>query len=168
MKTTIEVSGRLIFDPKDVTKKHHRQAKWKKVAIVDIQGDWCNYYGWFFAKKGLTLNPPLRGAHVTFINDSFKKITGETDYIKSLLWNKTKSLFQKKNVTFKIELSPKTDGKHWWFRVTPDSRGELQAIRDILGMGQPNWGFHMTIGYANERNITQSEYLKTLSFNGMI
>lgn len=168
MNTTVDIYGRIIFDPKNMTRKHRKQSCWKKVAIVDISGEWCNYYGWFLAKRGLTLNTPLRGAHVTFINDASIYINGDSQKEKYELWSKVKKVFHKKKVTFSVGLSPKTDGKHWWLRVTPDSCGELQAIRNILGMGQPNWEFHLTIGYANERNTIQSQYLKTLISNKLI
>jgi hypothetical protein len=158
IKTSVEVVGNIYFDPKDKTKKHHSQSTWKKMAMVLIEGEWCEYYAWFLSKKGLTLNPPLRGAHISFINDNSKKIIGETEYIKSLEWNRVKNLFQGNEIKLLLDISPRTDGKHWWLRVDPSSRGELQGIRNILGLGEPEHEFHMTIGYANERNIIQSNY----------
>lgn len=164
MKNThlVEVCGNIYFDPIRRTKKHIRQSN-KKVAMVLIDGDWSEYYAWFLKKKGLMLNPPLRGSHITFINDYSKKLVGETDYLKSLDWNRAKNLFQKKSVKLLLDVRPRTDGKHWWLRVDPSSRGELQAIRDLLGLDEYAWGFHMTLGYANEKNIKQSQYLRKLS-----
>jgi hypothetical protein len=110
----------------------------------------------------------LRGAHISFINDAKKRIDAKNDKERQKLWNQVKKIFHRKEVKLILELDPKTDGKHWWLRVHPDSRGELQAIRDILGIGEPEHGFHMTIGYANERNLVQSDYLRTLSLNKFI
>lgn len=168
MTTSVEAFGKIIFDPKNVTRKHKALSNKYKVAMVFLSGDWCSYYSWFLQKRGLTLNLPLRGAHVSFINDRTYKITGKSTESKLKLWLDVRKTFNHKKIKLSLELTPKSDGKHWWLRVAPDSRGELQAIRDILGIGQPEWGFHMTIGYANSRNKIQSEYLRTLGKKGLL
>ena len=167
MKTLVKCGGHIIFDPKDVTKKHHRQSIWKKTAMVDIRGDWSEYYAWFLQKKGLVLNPPLRKAHITFINDRFSEIKAKD---RQKLWTDVSKMFTGKYVEFDLDLQPLSDGKHWWLTIPPDSRGELQAIRNILGLGQYKYGFHMTIGYVNSRpeNQSHSNYLKTLFTNQYI
>jgi len=200
MKTTVRVSGYIYFDPEDVTNKHERQAKWKKMAMVmidkphNINSGWSKYYAWFFKKKGLILNPPLRGAHVTFIDDAFKLIKGEDNRAKAKLWERIKRKYNGKKVSFVLDLTPKTEKKikerhardengrlmynkrkkpimekyevykHWWLRVTPESRKELHGIRTELGLGDKKHGLHMTIGYANEanENIEQTNYLAKL------
>lgn len=162
IQTTVEVCGNIYFDPKDYTKKHKRQSNWKKVAIVDIKGDWCSYYSWFLEKRGLRLNVPLRRSHITFVNDRFNRISGNTNEDKEILWRDVKEKFQRKSVKLSLELSPYSNGGHWWLRVHPNTRSELQNIREMLGLGKPNYGFHMTIGYANEKNKAHSEYLLKL------
>jgi len=44
----------------------------------------------------------------------------------------------------------------------------LQSIRTELGLGKPFFGLHMSIGYANEKNIEHSEYLHDLIKKGYI
>lgn len=159
---TVKVSGNILFDPKEFTNKHQKQSDWKKVALIEIGGDIANYYSWFLSKKGLTLNQPLRGAHVTFINDRFAKIVGNTDEERQELWNQTSAMFNKTSVEFTLDINPYSNIEHWWLRVSQNSRSEIQAIRNILGLGEYFYGFHMTIGIANEKNKIQSRYLKTL------
>jgi len=68
---TIEYSGKILFEPENKTKKHLAQASWKKVAMVMFEGDIAEYYAWFLKRRfNIELNPPQRGAHITFINDS--------------------------------------------------------------------------------------------------
>ena len=44
--------------------------------MVFIDGDVSEYYAWFVKKRyNLTLNKPLRGAHVSFINDSMRDLS---------------------------------------------------------------------------------------------
>ncbi len=65
-----EIKGKIVFDPINVTKKHNAQSAWKKVAIVKFDCDLYEYYSWFLKKRfNLFLNKPLRGTHLTFIND---------------------------------------------------------------------------------------------------
>jgi hypothetical protein len=65
-----EVKGKISFDPINVTKKHSRQAEWKKVAMVELSDDYYALYSWFLEKEhGIKLNKPIRGSHFTIIND---------------------------------------------------------------------------------------------------
>ena len=67
----IKVQGKIIFNPIDITNKHKKQASWKYIAIINILGDVSEYYAWFLKKRfNLILNKPLRGSHISFINDS--------------------------------------------------------------------------------------------------
>ena len=75
MKKTFETYGTIIFDPPEQTDKQIRQSEWKRIAIIQIDEDrdMAKYYAWFFKKRyNITLMPPLRGTHVTFINDSVR------------------------------------------------------------------------------------------------
>lgn len=152
MKQLITYRGKIIFDPVDKTNKHKKQASWKKVAMVFIKGDICDYYAWFLKKRfNLNLQSPQRGAHVTFINDRVDDIDGATRAQKEAKWNEIKKKWDGKYVDITIDLSKLediSDGEHWWFIVDHDHREELHSIRRELGLGRPYYGLHLTIGRA--------------------
>ena len=76
MKDKVTLNGKLGFEPEDKTKKHREQASWKKIAMVYFDGDVSEYYAWFIKKRyNLELVRPIRGAHISFINDSLRDIT---------------------------------------------------------------------------------------------
>ena len=161
MGNIVKLTGVIKFDPKDVTKKHHKQSNWKKVAMVIFDGDITEYYAWFIFKRfNLKLNKPLRGAHVTFINDRESDILGD--------WESVKKKWHNKKISVTLDLEPKTDSDndgssfHWWLKVPEEDRVELHSIRTELGLGRPYFGLHMTIGHANEKNIEHSKYLHRL------
>lgn len=144
--------GKIIFDPKDITNKHSRQSSWKKVAMVFIKGDICEYYSWFLRKRfNLILQRPIRGAHVSFISDRLDDISGKNKSEKLAKWNKVKNKWNGKyiDITINVDnLKTMSDGEYWWFIVDHDHRDELQGIRNELGLGKPYYGLHMTIGRA--------------------
>ena len=155
--------GKIGFEPENKTKKHNAQSSWKKMAMVYIDGDVTDYYAWFINKRyNLTLNKPLRGAHISFINDSIKDLsvngTKTIEQIESD-WNLTKSKWDGKTIPIVIDLNPRTDDRTWWFNIPHDERGLLQGIREELGLGKPFWSLHMSIGYANEKQIHHSIYI---------
>jgi len=144
---TVKLTGFIKFDPPDVTNKHIKQSSWKKVAMVHIGGDVCEYYSWFLRKRyNLKLHKPLREAHVTFINDRISDVNDK--------WDEVKKKWDNKKIDIIIDLSPKTDSSepnsdhHWWFNIPHEYRGKLQSIRSELGLGKPFFGLHMTIGRA--------------------
>lgn len=152
---TVRLTGKILFDPEDKTNKHSKQASWKKIAMVIIGGDVCEYYSWFLKKRyNLKLQKPLRGAHVTFINDRLSDTNGKWDEVKKK-WNGVE-------IEIVIDLNPKTDSSepnsdyHWWFNIPHENRGELQSIREELELGKPFFGLHMTIGRAV--NFTDDEF----------
>lgn len=134
--------------------------------MVFFDGDICEYYAWFIQKRyNLVLNKPIRGAHISFINDSMRDLTqnGEKSEKEVLeLWETVKKKWDGKKIEVVIDLSPKTDDRIWWFNVPHDERLTLQAIRSELGLGKPYFGMHMSIGYANEKNIAHSTYIHEL------
>jgi hypothetical protein len=169
---TLHLTGKIKFEPENKTKKHLNQASWKKIAMVMVDGEICEYYAWFIKRRyNITLNKPLRGAHITFINDSMKELTknGEKS-VESVLnaWEEIKNKWDGKKIPLVINLDPRTDGKHWWFNIPHEEIGLLQSIRDEVGLGKPFYGLHLTIGYCNERNIKHSEYIHDLIKNGYI
>ena len=179
----ITVEGKIIFDPVDVTNKHQKQSSWKKVAMVHIGGEISEYYAWFIKKRyNISLAPPLRKAHITFINDRVTDTNGK--------WEEVKKKWNGKEIDVVLSVDPRTDSDdpksdaHWWLNVPEEDREELHAIRAELGLGRPFYGLHMSIGRAvdmvnddnfipgvekaKEMNVEQSKYIHRLIKNGLI
>ena len=91
MNELVTYKGIIHFDPVNFTKKQTDQSSWKRVAMVMFDGEMTEYYAWFIKKRyDLVLNKPLRGAHVTFINDSLNDMkaglqTEDEEYLE-LVW----------------------------------------------------------------------------------
>lgn len=163
MKNEIRVTGKIKFDPIDVTTKHKKQASWKKVAYVEIDGELTKLYAWLINRRyNITLNPPLRGAHVTFINDALR------DFTNVEAWDSVKAKYDGKIVDVVYSPDARTNGEHWWLVIPEEHRSELHDIRTEVGLGRPNFGLHLTIGYANEKNIDHSNYIHNLLKKGLI
>jgi len=164
MNNRITLTGIIRFDVEDKTKKHLNQASWKKIAMVLIDGDVCEYYAWFIKKRyNLVLNKPLRGNHISFINDSMKDLTqnGEKSVEEALnAWETIKNKWHGNKVEIILDLNPRTNGKHWWLNVPHEERELLQSIRSELGLGKPYFGMHMSLGYSRPGLMEEhSEYL---------
>ena len=172
MNDRITLTGRIGFEPEDKTNKHLFQSSWKKIAMVFIEGDVCEYYAWFLQKRyNITLNKPIRGAHVSFINDSMRDLTQNNEKSEEeilQLWEDVKNKWDGKEIDIVLDLNPKTDDRIWWLNIPNEEREGLQAIRNELGLGRPYFGMHMSIGYANEKNIEQSVYIHELIKQGFI
>ena len=161
------MKGKIQFDIENVTKKHISQSNWKKTAIVTMSGDICDYYAWFIKKRfNLILNPPLRGPHITIINDRTSDMNNK--------WDEVKSKWAGKEINIYLYISPRTDSNdknssgHWWLNLPEEYRSELHSIRNELGLGRPYWGLHLTLGYANEKNMEHSKYIHRLIINNLI
>ena len=144
----IEITGKILFDPIHVSKKHGRQSVWKKTAMIVTGCDMHAYYAWFLRKRfNLVLMPPLRGTHVTFINEE----------VKDEVWTEARNFFNGKEATFFMEIEPRSNSYHWWFRThSPDT----ESIRESMGLSKsPFFTLHMTIGSPNEKNINHSRYI---------
>lgn len=140
MKNKFKISGKIIFDPVDLTRKHKDQSKWKKSVIVLIDNiDFCKYYSWFVKKRyNLELQMPLRGLHFTIIND---KVSDHKKYLRA------KDKYNKKNITITHDINIRTDSKHWWFKAECELAKE---VRKSCGLPpDPYWGFHITVGRAD-------------------
>lgn len=148
------IKAKVVFDPKDLTKKHQAQSDWKKHVIAFInEPDFCDYYMWFLKKRyNLFLVKPIRGVHFTIIND---KVADEAKYIES------KRLYDGKIIDIEYDLDVRTDGKHWWFRAWSN---DSSFIRQSCGLEKPYWGPHITIGRAEGRAFEQehSQYIHKL------
>ena len=164
MENVIKYRGKIVFDPIDKTAKHEKQASWKKVAMILLDGEICEYYSWFLEKRyELHLLKPIRNAHVTFINDSISDIKkGNPNVDIEVLWNNLKQKYNNSEIEVVLDLDPRSDGTHWWFNINQNERELIHSIRAEIGLGRPFFSLHMSIGHANERNIEHSNYIKDL------
>lgn len=158
MTNHIKTYGKIVFDPKNITNKHEKQSSWKKSAMILIDDDLCEYYSWFLLKRyNLSLLPPLRKSHVTFINDRFSD---------DELWNKVKSKWDGKTIEVVLSVDVRTNGNHWYLNVPEEHYGGLDNIRAELNLGKPYYSYHFTIGYPNNKNNEHSEYIHKLIQDG--
>lgn len=145
----IVVRGKLDFSPEDRTKKHKNQSSWKRTAMIQTNCDIDQYYAWFLKTRfNLELNKNLRGTHITIISDRMERE----------VFDQGAKLFHGKEIEFFY--NPKdiqSSGKHWWLSIhCPDA----ENIRESLGLSRiPYFGFHLTIGHANEKNVDHSKYI---------
>ena len=114
----ILLTGRIEFEPENVTKKHNLQASWKHIAMVLFDGDITDYYAWFIKKRyNLILNKPLRGGHVSFINDSFKEMSmngkRSMEEVKQV-WAQVKKRWDGIEIPVMLDIEPRFNKKHWW------------------------------------------------------
>jgi len=166
----IILSGKILFDPENKTNKHNYQANWKRLAMIMLDGDIAEYYAWFIKKRyNLILNKPLRGAHISFINDSNRDIQKGCGLINEkdvdLIWNLVKQKWDGKNIKVVLNTDVKSDGKYWWLNIPNKYRKSIHDIRKELGLNKPYFGLHMTIGYVNNKNINHSKYILKLINN---
>jgi hypothetical protein len=149
----LELIGKIEFDPVNVTKKHNKQASWKKTAMVKFDCDIWEYYSWFLKKRfNLYLNKPLRGTHLTIINDKFDP---ETEY----LYDQGRQLFHGKEIRIQYDptLIRANDKGHWWINAQSD---DAKNIRSVMGLTpDPYFGFHITIGLATHLQLEHSKYI---------
>lgn len=140
--------------------------------MIFISGDVSEYYAWYIKKRyNLVLNKPLRGAHISFINDSLSDMTLKgTRTLEEVdaLWEQVKQKWDGKEIPVCLDLAPRTDDRTWWLNVTQEHRETIHGIRAELGLGKPYFGLHMSLGYANEKNIEHSKYIHRLVKKGFI
>ncbi len=135
--------------------------------MIEIQDDSSSFYAWLIEKRfNIQFNPPQRGSHITFINDSIKDLSLDGKLSKQEVqsnWEKVKSKWDGKIIEIKHLVDPRTDDNHWWLNIDNEDRTELHAIRAELGLGRPFWGLHMTVGIIHPHSIEHSTYIhKTL------
>jgi hypothetical protein len=167
MNNYITYRGIIHFDPRNKTAKHEDQSSWKKIAMVLLDGEICEYYSWFIERRyGLVLNKSLRNAHISFINDSVHDIKKGTGLINNedvdFVWNNFKEKYNNKKINIVLNLDVRSDANHWWLNIPEEYRTELHSIRQEIGLGRPFFGLHMSIGYANEKNLEHSVYIRNL------
>lgn len=149
----MQIKGKLIFDPDNKTKKHLSQSQWKKAVIVKWNCDIHSYYSWFIEKRfNLILNPPLRGTHITIVNEK----------VNDKIYSLAKKQFDGKEITFNIEQTEFESGDegHWWLKV--NSR-DAENIRRAMGLNpKPYFDFHLTIGIATHLRLIHSNYIREI------
>lgn len=121
--------GKIIYDP---TAGKAANPWW---VIVECPKDILDYYHyWMKREKGIHLNKPLFGAHISVIRGE------EPPKEKQQLWRN----HHEKEVTFYYSPNLDTEGEYWWLDVScPD----LLSIREELGLqAEVEFGFHFTIG----------------------
>lgn len=187
----IKTKGKILFDPVNVTKKHNKQGSWKRMAMVMLDGDLSKYYAWFLKKRynevlypsikntfsindkmivtentiidEFILNKPLRGSHISFINDSLndmkKGLNINSDKEVNDIWNKVRNKWNNVKIDITLSLDVRSDKNHWWLNIPEEERILLHNIRKELGLGRPFWGLHMSLGYVNEKNMDKSDFL---------
>lgn len=169
MFNEITYKGIIQFDLENKTRKQENQSTWKRTAMVILGGEIYQYYQWFLMKRySLILNKPLRDSHISFINDRFSDVKGETIEDKEKLWNEIKNRYNGKSIDIILNVDARTNAEYWWLNVTEQSRADLQVIRQELGLGKPYFGLHMTIGMSNDKNLYHSEYIHRLLEKGLI
>lgn len=154
------IQAKVIFDPADLTRKHEKHSAWKKHAIAFInEPDFCAYYSWFLKKRyNLTLVAPIRGVHMTIINDRLSDGVNATEekYMRS------KELYDKKMITIEYNTDVRTDGKYWWFNARSN---DALFIRQEIGLKPtPYFGFHITVARVEGREFEKAhgKYIHTL------
>lgn len=149
----LKLKGKIIANPVDVSKKHKKQSSWKAVAIVKFNDDFCDYYRWFLNKEfGLYLNKPLRGSHITIVNDRIMDIGEGYDLM---------DIDDKEVTVYYDPTNIRSNGEHWW--INAESK-DIEDIRGAIGLSKtPYFGLHLTIGYATGLNLEISEYSRIYS-----
>lgn len=148
------LEGTIKFDPNNITNKHRRQSTWKKVVICEFENDQYDYlWRWYLKKRfNLKLNVPLRGSHITLVNDR---------YLSNMYWNIVKYFLDGKTVKVKITNNLRSNGSHWWLLIKRPILFWL--IRRWLLLGKKYYGYHYTIGSADKNNYEHSEYIHQIS-----
>ncbi len=160
---TIKLMGKIVFDPINLTKKHKKQAAWKRVAFIEFDGDICEYYQFFLKKRfNLILLKPIRSAHITIVNDSINDLTKKGEISKIDIenqWNSAKDKWNNQYVEVEINIDVRTNGKTWWMNLSNITEKNIKFIRAEVGLGDPYFKAHMTIGNAHPKYLEHSEYI---------
>ena len=143
------IKAKVIFDPKDLTRKHGKQSEWKKhvIAFID-EPDFCEYFSWFLKKRySLTLVAPIRGVHMTLVND---RLTDGIDATPTK-YKSSKELYNGMVIDIDYNLDVRTDGKYWWFMARSN---DALFIRKQIGLKPtPYFGFHITVARVEGREF---------------
>ena len=146
----LEVIGILDAEPEILTKKQERQSSWKKTCIVKINDDIERYYCWFMQRRfNLTLNKTIRGSHITIVNDRVDDLEAYNRSLEQLKGTEVHFTYNPSDI--------RSNGQHWWLKVHSE---QAKDIREKLGfVREPYNPFHLTLGFANEKNEQHSKYI---------
>ena len=139
--------GQVKFDIDELTNKHKNQSSWKSHVITFINDDLDSYYRWFLKRKyNFDLIRPIRGPHLTIVNDRTEEISN---------WDQVKKEYNNKTIKIYYNIDLRSNAKHWWLKAYSC---EADIIRNKLGLGDPFYNPHITIGLTNWRNQEASDY----------
>jgi len=145
--------GVLTFNPKAIRDPSGKMFKpwW---VIVKVNDDIVEFYSWFLEREfGIKLQRPAFGAHVSLIRG--EKPTNEKK------WEDAQKKWEGTQLKLKYWSPPRTNGKHWWLRLSDES--ELENIREEIGYSKKGmWILHLTIGMPNPKYLDQSYYIWSL------
>lgn len=135
-----------------------------------LKDDTAEYYAWFIRRRyNVILNKPLRGPHITFINDREGDMNGQ--------WNAVREKWNEKIVSVTLNVDIRTNAEFWWLNVLPNE--VLREVRANLGLGDPFFPLHLTVGYPSGQkeyrgksethiDLQHSQYIHGLLSRGMI
>lgn len=133
-----------------------------------FDGDIAEYYAWFIERRyNVKLNKPLRGAHISFINDSMRDLkeglkTDDEKFVNEM-WDKLVKKWNGKEIEICLDTDVRSDGEHWWLVIPHSERALLHSIRAEIGLGRPFFGLHMSVGYATGLRLEHSKYIVKLA-----
>lgn len=181
LKTEYKHTGKMIFDPKPLNGDVSMfKPYW---SIIKTDDDFDSYYKWFLHKRygynsilsitddyikpyneiyGLKLQKPAWGSHISVIRGEIKEGLTTDDEINEW-WDYYKNKYNGKNYEFVYDLTPKTNGKHWWLKIYSD---ELTDLRKEMGLFKSDIGLHITLGMTVPTYLEQSFYLWDLVKKG--
>lgn len=140
------VRSKLNFSPKNISKKQISQSSWKCYAFAELDDDSDAYYRWLIKRKtGLELMHPIRGPHISVINDKMDKA----------IFEKYASEYKDTELEFTITDKIRSNIYEWWVRVESD---DAMKLRSAFGLGEPYFNLHLTIGIVKESEIPKSDY----------
>ena len=158
--------GIMTFDPVNRTKKQNKQGSWKRTAMIIVNDDTYQYYQWLIERRypfiqgvlgeSKWLNPPLRGTHVTIINDMVGRDFSEEGY------NRVKEKYDGQEVYFFFDPVEgiRNNGEHIYFKVECPMGME---IRKEAGLGDPYFGLHITIGLVPSESKVKREHMESVA-----
>jgi hypothetical protein len=164
----IPYQGLINFNIENITKKHNSQ-NWKSVGMVLFpDSEIAEYYSNFlFINFGIKLNKNLRGSHITFLSDNLNRDSKLSLEEQKIKWEYVNEIYNEKNIIVDLNINKySSNGHHWWLSIKPNEI--LNKIRTELGLGESYFTYHLTLGYVNERNKEQSDYILNLAKKGFL